>query len=92
MSPKVRTTAFSVTRKQIRGAALAVVHRPPAAPEPEGHMKTQKLVPALLLLLCCAFRASAQAPAPAAPQAARHNLMPVPASVRFGAGRLPITR
>lgn len=44
---------------------------------------------ALILLLACVFSASAQT---AAPQAARHHLMPVPASVQFGAGRLAVTK
>ncbi|HEX8149117.1 MAG TPA: family 20 glycosylhydrolase [Pyrinomonadaceae bacterium] len=50
-------------------------------------MKALKLVP-LLLLSFCAPAAAAQAPAPAA----RHNLMPVPASVRFNRGRLAVDK
>ena len=40
---------------------------------------------AVLLLLSCAPNAAAQTPA-------RHNLMPVPASVQFGAGRLALDK
>jgi hexosaminidase len=54
-------------------------------------MKTFKLVRALLVL-CCFAHATAQTPAPADPKAARRNLMPVPASVRFGAGRLALNK
>ncbi|HEV7891514.1 MAG TPA: family 20 glycosylhydrolase [Pyrinomonadaceae bacterium] len=51
---------------------------------------------ALVLLLACVFDASSQTGAPQqaasnAP-AARHHLMPVPASVQFGAGRLAVTK
>ncbi|HEX8282474.1 MAG TPA: family 20 glycosylhydrolase [Pyrinomonadaceae bacterium] len=52
-------------------------------------MKAHKLISALLLLSCFANTA-AQTPAPTA--AVRHNLMPVPASVRFGAGRLRVDK
>jgi hexosaminidase len=67
-------------------------------------MKAFKFV-SLLLLFCCAPRAAAQtsaqtpaqtsAPTPALAARAtapRHNLMPVPASVRFGAGRLRVDK
>ncbi|HWW75968.1 MAG TPA: family 20 glycosylhydrolase [Pyrinomonadaceae bacterium] len=54
-------------------------------------MKTLKLVSVLLLLLCFA-RVPAQTNAPADLRAARRNLMPVPASVRFGAGRLVVDK
>jgi len=46
---------------------------------------------ALVLLLACVFSASAQV-APQQPAAARHHLMPVPASVQFGPGRLALTK
>jgi hexosaminidase len=57
-------------------------------------MKLKRLV-SVALLLACALNAPAQTPAPqgavnASP--ARHNLMPVPASVQFGAGRLAVTK
>ncbi|HEX8500078.1 MAG TPA: family 20 glycosylhydrolase [Pyrinomonadaceae bacterium] len=52
-------------------------------------MKAYRLVPALLLLSFVLQSAAAQAPAPAV---TRHNLMPVPASVRFGAGRLAVDK
>ncbi len=57
-------------------------------------MKTHKLV-ATLLLSSLVTSVPAQTPAPAAQTrapAARHNLMPVPASVRFGAGRLAVDK
>ena len=47
-------------------------------------MKTLKLI-AFLLLSSCALNAAAQTPA-------RHNLMPVPASVRFNQGRLAVDK
>src|SRR3712207_4491058 len=52
-------------------------------------MKTKRLV-AVVLLLACVINASAQTSAPR--PAARHHLMPVPASVQFGAGRLAVTK
>lgn len=62
-------------------------------------MSARKSVPAILTsvvltLLCVAPHAPAQATATQAPSAAaaRHNLMPVPASVRFGAGRLAVNK
>jgi hexosaminidase len=57
-------------------------------------MKMHKLV-ATLLLSSLVTSVPAQTPAPAAQTrapAARHNLMPVPASVRFGAGRLAVDK
>ncbi|HJQ33702.1 MAG TPA: beta-N-acetylhexosaminidase, partial [Pyrinomonadaceae bacterium] len=54
-------------------------------------MKTLKLVQAFLLLFCFA-QALAQTNAPVDLRAARRNLMPVPASVRFGAGRLVLDK
>ncbi|MET0645166.1 MAG: family 20 glycosylhydrolase [Pyrinomonadaceae bacterium] len=57
-------------------------------------MKTHKLV-AALMLSSFITNVSAQTPAPAVqtqPPAARHNLLPVPASVRFGAGRLAVDK
>ncbi|HEY0172869.1 MAG TPA: family 20 glycosylhydrolase [Pyrinomonadaceae bacterium] len=57
-------------------------------------MKAHKLISALLLMTLVPHT-SAQTPAPAAQAAqapARHNLMPVPASVRFGAGRLRVDK
>src|SRR5829696_1831542 len=50
-------------------------------------MKALKLI-SFLLLFSCALHAAAQTPAPAA----RHNLMPVPASVRFNQGRLAVDK
>jgi hexosaminidase len=54
-------------------------------------MKTLKLVQAFLLPLCF-VHALAQTNAPVDLRAARRNLMPVPASVRFGAGRLVVDK
>src|SRR5687768_5548496 len=54
-------------------------------------MKAPKFIYALLLL-SCASSAAAQTPAPAARAAASRNLMPVPASVRFGEGRLGVDK
>ena len=57
-------------------------------------MKTHKLV-AALLLSSFVTHVPAQTPAPAAQTrapAAPHNLLPVPASVRFGAGRLAVDK
>ena len=51
-------------------------------------MKAYKFVSALLLL---SFVPNAAAQTPA-PPVTRHNLMPVPASVRFGAGRLRVDK
>jgi hexosaminidase len=50
-------------------------------------MKAHRIV-ALLLLSSFIPKAAAQAPAPAA----RHNLMPVPASIRFNPGRLAVDK
>jgi hexosaminidase len=50
-------------------------------------MKALKLI-SILLLSSFIPKAAAQTPAPAA----RHNLMPVPASVRFNAGRLAVDK
>ncbi|HEX6622382.1 MAG TPA: family 20 glycosylhydrolase [Pyrinomonadaceae bacterium] len=67
-------------------------------------MNARKSVPAILtsfiltstILTPLASASARTAPRPAAAQdaaqARRHQLMPVPASVRFGAGRLPITK
>ena len=55
-------------------------------------MKASKFVSAFMLL-SCVLSAAAQTPAPAArTTAATHNLMPVPASARFGAGRLRVDK
>src|SRR3954471_7442389 len=56
-------------------------------------MKLKRLV-SVVLLLACALNAPAQVSSVrAAPVvAARRNLMPVPASVEFGAGRLAVTK
>ena len=43
----------------------------------------------IILLLLCAFAVRSQELS--APQAPQHNLMPVPAAVRFNQGRMPIT-
>ncbi|HEX7176317.1 MAG TPA: family 20 glycosylhydrolase [Pyrinomonadaceae bacterium] len=53
-------------------------------------MRVRKFVPAVLSLFCV-LSASAQSTGAAA-TTRQHNLMPVPASVRFNAGRLPITK
>jgi hexosaminidase len=50
-------------------------------------MKAHKLV---CFLLLSSFVVHAPAQTPSAPAAARHNLMPVPASVRFNPGRLAL--
>ena len=60
-------------------------------------MNLHRLVSALLLSSCFVNAAAqgpapAAAPPPAAPAGAGHQLMPVPASVRFGAGRLAVDR
>jgi hexosaminidase len=58
----------------------------------EDHMKASRYV-STLLLLCCALKTGAQiGDAGASLTASRHNLMPVPASVRFNTGRLAITK
>ncbi|MDT5296285.1 MAG: hexosaminidase, partial [Acidobacteriota bacterium] len=62
-------------------------------------MKVMRYV-STVLLLCCALSVAAQttvttmqtALTNATPQASRLNLMPVPASVRFGAGRLAVNK
>ncbi|HYY57537.1 MAG TPA: family 20 glycosylhydrolase [Pyrinomonadaceae bacterium] len=46
----------------------------------------------ILLLLSCVLRVAAQDAAPNTQALTRHNLMPVPASVRFTPGRLPIAK
>ncbi len=48
-------------------------------------MTTQQLIAIAAMIMVCAFSAFSQAP-----QARPHNLMPVPASLRFQSGRLPI--
>ncbi len=56
-------------------------------------MKLNSLV-SLATLLACALNAAAQTPTPtqaAQLEAARRNLMPVPASVQWGSGRLAVT-
>jgi hexosaminidase len=57
-------------------------------------MKLKRPVSVVLLLLACVVNAQAQAPSQptASLAAARRNLMPVPASVRWGAGRLAVTK
>ena len=50
-------------------------------------MKPLKLI-SIILLSSCSLHVAAQTTAPAA----QHNLMPVPASVRFGAGRLAVDK
>jgi hexosaminidase len=56
-------------------------------------MKLKRLV-SVVLLHACVISASAQVTSQQAAQltAARRNLMPVPASVQFGAGRLAVTK
>jgi hexosaminidase len=58
----------------------------------EEHMRARIYLPFILSLIC-AFNADAQTagtPADAPVAVPRHNLMPVPASVRFNSGRLPV--
>ncbi|HEY2971653.1 MAG TPA: family 20 glycosylhydrolase, partial [Pyrinomonadaceae bacterium] len=52
-------------------------------------MRTRTFLP-LILSLFCAISASAQSGAATAPAATQLNLMPVPLSVRFDTGRLPV--
>jgi hexosaminidase len=47
---------------------------------------------ALILSLFCASSVYAQTGVTTAPAASQHNLMPVPLSVRFNAGKLPISK
>ncbi|MFL6283712.1 MAG: beta-N-acetylhexosaminidase [Pyrinomonadaceae bacterium] len=56
-------------------------------------MKLKRLI-SVVLLHACVLCVSAQVPSQPAAQltAARRNLMPVPASVQFGAGRLAVTK
>ena len=54
-------------------------------------MKARNYLP-LILSLFCASSAYAQTGAATAPAATQHNLMPVPLSVRFNAGKLPISK
>src|SRR5947209_10088793 len=44
------------------------------------------------LLVSCVLRVCAQTAGPNTQPAARHHLMPVPASVRFNSGRLAVTK
>jgi hexosaminidase len=52
-------------------------------------MRTRTFLP-LILSLFCAMSASAQFGTATTPAATQHNLMPVPLSVRFDTGRLPV--
>ena len=54
-------------------------------------MRARKYFSAILSLFCI-LNAAAQTAGTNVQTDPRHNLMPVPASVRFGAGRLPITK
>jgi hexosaminidase len=54
-------------------------------------MNARKYIPSVLLLLCAVGASARQAEARQTPPA-RHELMPVPASVRFGAGRLAVDK
>src|SRR3954471_12900690 len=56
-------------------------------------MKLKRLI-SVVLLHACVLSVSAQVTSQQAAQltAARRNLMPVPASVQFGAGRLAVTK
>ncbi len=54
-------------------------------------MRTRKYLP-LILSLFCAGSVYAQSETAAKPSATQHNLMPVPLSVRFNTGRLPISK
>ena len=52
-------------------------------------MKARKYLP-LILFLFCSGSAYAQTGAPTSSAANQHNLMPVPFSLRFNPGKLPI--
>jgi hexosaminidase len=54
-------------------------------------MKAYKFI-SILLLSSCALTATAQTAPATAPATTTRNLMPVPASVRFGAGRLALNK
>jgi hexosaminidase len=54
-------------------------------------MRARKLVSAILLAAFAAAVNVAPAPSQVPAPRPRHNLMPVPASLRFNAGRLPVT-
>lgn len=57
-------------------------------------MKIRFVTPLILLLLCAPIIRTQTPPVPSTPAArlARHNLMPVPMSVRFNDGRMPVTK
>ncbi|HWS56890.1 MAG TPA: hypothetical protein VN228_22320, partial [Pyrinomonadaceae bacterium] len=57
-------------------------------------MSLRTILPFILTLLCAPGAAAQTAGAASANAAAapRHQLMPVPASVSFGEGRLPVTK
>jgi hexosaminidase len=55
----------------------------------EEHMRAKFYLPFILSLIC-AINVAAQTSATTAAAAPQHNLMPVPASVRFNAGRLAV--
>ena len=55
-------------------------------------MRARKFVPAVLSLFCVLHASAQTTSTDAAAVARQHNLMPVPASVRFNAGRLPVTK
>src|SRR5580765_137799 len=54
-------------------------------------VKPMKTCQLMLLLLCLLSQVTVKAQQTMSPGARPHNLMPVPASVQFGAGRLPLT-
>lgn len=57
-------------------------------------MKVRYVTPLVILLLCASIIRTQTPPAPStqAARLARHNLMPVPMSVRFNDSRMPITK
>lgn len=55
-------------------------------------MNARKFIPVILLLLCVMNAAAHPTAGRRPPPARQHNLMPVPASVRFGAARLAVTK
>jgi hexosaminidase len=55
-------------------------------------MNARKYIPSVLLLLCVLNASARQAGGRQTPPARRHELMPVPASVRFGPGRLAVDK
>jgi len=55
-------------------------------------MRARTYLPFLLCLICAAGASAQTAPDASAASAPQHNLMPVPASVRFNSGRLAVNK